>query len=169
MGRPERPLLEVAGLEAGYGPVQVLRGLSFHVDPGEVVVILGANGAGKTTTLRAVSGMIAPRGQVAVDADGKVIAPGDMKAQAEAVFYNLRLILREAGGSFEDVVKLTHYVVDLKPEHRPVITEIRNRYVNQENPPASTMIGVPALVMDGLVIEVEVVAVIDESRAKYLS
>jgi enamine deaminase RidA (YjgF/YER057c/UK114 family) len=108
-------------------------------------------------------------GQVAVDADGKVIAPGDMKAQTEAVFYNLRLILREAGGSFEDVVKLTHYVVDLKPEHRPVITEIRNRYVNQENPPASTMIGVPALVMDGLVIEVEVVAVIDESRAKHFS
>lgn len=108
-------------------------------------------------------------GQVAVDADGSVIAPGDMKAQAAAVFDNLGHILKEAGGSYEDVVKLTHYVVNLKPEHRAVITEIRNRHVNQTTPPASTMIGVPALVMDGLVIEVEVVAVIDESRAKHLA
>jgi branched-chain amino acid transport system ATP-binding protein len=61
------PLLEVRDLEAGYGPVEVLRGMSFTVDEGEVVVILGANGAGKTTTIRAVSGMIPVRGDVAVD------------------------------------------------------------------------------------------------------
>ena len=62
------PLLEVRDLEAGYGPVQVLRGLSFSVDEGEVVVILGANGAGKTTTIRAVSGMIpVQRGEVVID------------------------------------------------------------------------------------------------------
>ncbi len=60
-------MLNVADLEAGYGPVQVLRGLTFSVDPGEVVVILGANGAGKTTTLRAVSGMIATKGTVDLD------------------------------------------------------------------------------------------------------
>jgi branched-chain amino acid transport system ATP-binding protein len=57
-------LLEVTELTAGYGPVQVLHGLDFHVDEGEVVVILGANGAGKTTTLRALSGMIAVGGRV---------------------------------------------------------------------------------------------------------
>jgi branched-chain amino acid transport system ATP-binding protein len=57
-------LLEASGLTAGYGPVEVLRGLDFHVDEGEVVVILGANGAGKTTTLRALSGMIPTRGRV---------------------------------------------------------------------------------------------------------
>jgi branched-chain amino acid transport system ATP-binding protein len=61
------PLLEVEGLEAGYGPVEVLRGMSFTVEPGEVVVILGANGAGKTTTIRAVSGMIPVRGRVEID------------------------------------------------------------------------------------------------------
>ncbi|GIU87327.1 MAG: ABC transporter ATP-binding protein [Acidimicrobiia bacterium] len=58
------PLLRVAELSAGYGPVQVLHGIDFTVEPGEVVVILGANGAGKTTTLRAVSGMIPARGTV---------------------------------------------------------------------------------------------------------
>jgi branched-chain amino acid transport system ATP-binding protein len=57
-------LLEVSDLHAGYGQVQVLRGLDFTVDEGEVVVILGANGAGKTTTLRALSGMIDARGDI---------------------------------------------------------------------------------------------------------
>ncbi len=57
-------LLEVSGLYGGYGAVQVLHGLDFAVDEGEVVVILGANGAGKTTTLRAVSGMISARGTI---------------------------------------------------------------------------------------------------------
>ena len=60
-------LLDIVGLTGGYGPVQVLRGLDFFVDEGEVVVILGANGAGKTTTLRALSGMIATRGEVTFD------------------------------------------------------------------------------------------------------
>ena len=58
------PVLDVKGLRGGYGPIQVLHGLDFHVDDGEVVVILGANGAGKTTTLRAVSGMIETTGSV---------------------------------------------------------------------------------------------------------
>jgi branched-chain amino acid transport system ATP-binding protein len=58
------PLLEVRGLHAGYGPIQVLRGLDFIVAEGEIVVILGANGAGKTTTLRALSGMIERSGSV---------------------------------------------------------------------------------------------------------
>ena len=58
------PVLEASDLKAGYGPIQVLHGIDFHVDEGEIVVILGANGAGKTTTLRAVSGMIQTSGSV---------------------------------------------------------------------------------------------------------
>jgi len=57
-------VLDVKGLEGGYGQIQVLHGLDFHVFDGEIVVILGANGAGKTTTLRAVSGMIDREGSV---------------------------------------------------------------------------------------------------------
>ncbi len=57
-------VLEVSDLMGGYGPIQVLHGLSFSVGIGEVVVILGANGAGKTTTLRAISGMIGVSGSV---------------------------------------------------------------------------------------------------------
>jgi branched-chain amino acid transport system ATP-binding protein len=53
-------MLEVAGIDVFYGPIQALRGVSLHVGEGEMVALLGANGAGKTTTLRAVSGLIAP-------------------------------------------------------------------------------------------------------------
>jgi len=62
-------LLDVKGLRGGYGPIQVLHGLDFHVDLGEVVVILGANGAGKTTTLRALSGMIETSGSIELKGD----------------------------------------------------------------------------------------------------
>ena len=60
-------LLEVSGLTAGYGLVQVLRGIDLRVEAGEAVVVLGANGAGKTTTLRALSGMIGASGSINFD------------------------------------------------------------------------------------------------------
>ena len=55
-------VLDVKGLEGGYGQIQVLHGLDFHVADGEIVIILGANGAGKTTTLRAIMGLVRPAG-----------------------------------------------------------------------------------------------------------
>jgi branched-chain amino acid transport system ATP-binding protein len=57
-------VLEVRGLEASYGDLQVLRGLGFEVRKGGVTTLLGANGAGKTTTLRALCGMVRRRGEI---------------------------------------------------------------------------------------------------------
>ena len=57
-------LLSLNDVRAGYGPLEVLHGISLEVEAGEIVVILGANGAGKTTTMRAVSGMIARQGRI---------------------------------------------------------------------------------------------------------
>ena len=57
MGRPV-PLLELSGLNAGYGHRRVLHEVDLNVEKGEIVAILGANGAGKTTTLRAICGAI---------------------------------------------------------------------------------------------------------------
>ena len=54
------PLLEVDDLHVAYGGIQALRGVTFSVDEGQVVTLIGANGAGKTTTLRAISGLVRP-------------------------------------------------------------------------------------------------------------
>jgi branched-chain amino acid transport system ATP-binding protein len=54
------PLLDVRELHSGYSDVPVLHGLSFHVNAGEIVTIVGSNGAGKTTLLRTISGLLAP-------------------------------------------------------------------------------------------------------------
>jgi branched-chain amino acid transport system ATP-binding protein len=54
-------LLQAEGLELAYGQVSACRGLSFHVDDGEIVTLIGANGAGKSTTLRAIAGVLTPR------------------------------------------------------------------------------------------------------------
>ena len=62
-------LLEVTGLNAGYGGIEVIRDVNINVRRGEVVACIGANGAGKTTTLRAISGVIKPSA-------GKVILDG---------------------------------------------------------------------------------------------
>ena len=59
------PILELANVEASYGPVQALRGVSFAVPRGRIVTVLGANGAGKSTVLKTISGIIDPqKGQI---------------------------------------------------------------------------------------------------------
>jgi branched-chain amino acid transport system ATP-binding protein len=55
-------LLEVTDLRAGYGPIEVLKGISLSVEKGEIVTVIGANGAGKSTTLMTVSGCVRVRG-----------------------------------------------------------------------------------------------------------
>jgi len=58
------PLLELDGVEARYGQVAALHGVSLAVGEGEVVAVLGGNGAGKTTTLRAISGVVSSSGEI---------------------------------------------------------------------------------------------------------
>jgi branched-chain amino acid transport system ATP-binding protein len=66
------PLLSVNDLWVSYGAIQALRGISFHVDEGEVVTLIGGNGAGKSTTLRTISGLLVPR-QGEIHFDGEPI------------------------------------------------------------------------------------------------
>jgi len=54
-------ILEVKNLEVSYGAIQALHGISFEVEEGEIVTLIGANGAGKSTTLRTISGLIRPK------------------------------------------------------------------------------------------------------------
>ena len=52
-----KTLLQLEGVRAGYGPIEVLKGINLAVDEGEIVAVLGANGAGKSTMLMTISGL----------------------------------------------------------------------------------------------------------------
>jgi branched-chain amino acid transport system ATP-binding protein len=75
-------LLDVRGLEAGYGKKTVLQGVSFHVDEGEIVALLGHNGAGKSTTLKTLLGLLHARGGT-VRFAGQEWAAGDPAANVK--------------------------------------------------------------------------------------
>ncbi len=100
-------------------------------------------------------------GQVAVDEKGRVVGVGDLKQQTEEAFRNVKIALEAAGASFADVVKTSLFVVGLKPEHVPIIREVRGRYISAQTPPTSTLVGVSALVGPEWLIEIEAVAVLD--------
>ena len=57
-GNGNEPLLIVEGLRVAYGGIQAVRGITFHINPGETVALIGANGAGKTSTLKALARML---------------------------------------------------------------------------------------------------------------
>jgi enamine deaminase RidA (YjgF/YER057c/UK114 family) len=97
-------------------------------------------------------------GQVALDGDGELVGPGDVGAQAGQVFENLRVALGSVGAGFEQVVKLTFYLVDAT--QMPAVREVRDRYVDTARPPASTAVEVRRLVRDDLLVEVEAVAIL---------
>ena len=72
------PLLELSEVDANYGRIRALRGVSLHVDEGEIVTLIGANGAGKTTTLRAISGLLRPaKGRIVFDGLDCTAVPAD--------------------------------------------------------------------------------------------
>ena len=92
------PLLEVTDLDVHYGGIHALKGVSFSVEEGQVVTLIGANGAGKTTTLRAISGLVKPsRGTVTFRkepitnlAPHKIVARGLAHApEGRGIFANL--------------------------------------------------------------------------------
>jgi branched-chain amino acid transport system ATP-binding protein len=118
-------LLELRHVEARYGPVQVLHGVSLEVGKGEIVAVLGGNGAGKTTTLRAVSGLVEHSGQVLFDGEPITRASPERVArlgiahvpegrgifQELSVWDNLRLgaYMRRNGSLKEDYERMLGY------------------------------------------------------------
>jgi enamine deaminase RidA (YjgF/YER057c/UK114 family) len=104
--------------------------------------------------------MIFIAGQVPLDRDGALVGPGDFRAQATQVFENLKLALADVGAGFEHVVKTTNFLADVS--HRPILREVRDRYLNAAAPPASTLIGVTALAFPEWLVEIEAVAMVPE-------
>ena len=107
--------------------------------------------------------MVFVSGQVSIDAQGTLVAGGDLAGQARQVYANLRTALEGARAKPADVVKLTTFVVGYKPEARPLLAEARSTVFGPATLPASTLVGVQALAEPGYLIEVEAIAVTDEA------
>ncbi|MEP7117808.1 MAG: RidA family protein [Acidobacteriota bacterium] len=96
-------------------------------------------------------------GQVAVDATGQLVGPGDLAAQTRQVFANLAVALEAAGATFNDVVKTNYYMRDASQVQ--VIRDLRARYFTTQLP-ASTLVEVTRLANPGFLIEIEAIAVV---------
>ncbi|GAA3469180.1 RidA family protein [Nonomuraea roseola] len=103
-------------------------------------------------------------GQVARDADGRKVGEGDLAAQVEQAYLNIGTALAEVGGSFDDVAKLTVYVVDWSSEKLPLLGEgVARAAAKLGVDPVKpiTLLGVAALGEPDLLVEVEATAVLD--------
>lgn len=98
-------------------------------------------------------------GQVAQDASGNIVGEGDIAAQVEQVFMNLRTVVNAAGGSMDDIVKITVFTTDLG--HRPAIAAARAKYFRPGHMPASTFLVVSSLADPRFLVEIEAVAMVE--------
>ena len=95
-------------------------------------------------------------GTVAVDAQGRLIAPGDMAKQLEAVYRNLGATLSAHGISFQHVVRESIYTTDM--DKLLAVSDLRFNYYSKDNLPATTWVQVSRLVDPGFLVQVEVTA-----------
>jgi 2-iminobutanoate/2-iminopropanoate deaminase len=96
-------------------------------------------------------------GQIAQDADGQIVGVGDMDAQARQVFANIEAVLKEAGSSFCDVVKITCYVSNMR--HYTAYGKVRSELFPNADISSATVIS-PGFVNPDALIEIETIAVV---------
>lgn len=133
-------------------PVDVINPPGLHEPQGYAHVAIAP--AGRTVYLS---------GQVGQDPDGNVVGPGDLAAQVAQAFTNVSIALEAAGAAFADVVKLTIYAVDWRPEKMPELLEGWGRVAEKLGIDArrpTTLIGVAALASPDLLVEIDVTAVL---------
>ncbi|MGE5588006.1 MAG: ABC transporter ATP-binding protein [Clostridia bacterium] len=121
-------MLEVKGVECFYGNINVLKGVSFRVDKGEIVALIGANGAGKTTTLRAISGLVrVAKGEVVYE--GRSIANHPPYAIVSRGIVHVpegRQVFQEL--SVEDNLILGAYTVKQAAARRETLEQVYERF-----------------------------------------
>lgn len=154
-----RPLVASVGDSVQSEPIG-----GIGLDAAQSAIIERANPAGLSTPT-GYSHVVSTRGgrtiyiagQVALDAQGRVVGVGDLAAQARQVFANLEIALKAAGATFEHVVKTNYYLRDASQV--ATVREVRSKYFTKELP-ASTLVEVPRLAQPDFLIEVEVIAVV---------
>ena len=97
-------------------------------------------------------------GVVALRADGT--PAGDFEEGTELVFQALEAALARGGATFSDLIRINVYIVDLTPERVVAFRTVRDRFIDPENVPASTLIGISALVSDAFQIEIDAIAAV---------
>ncbi|MCX7590955.1 MAG: ABC transporter ATP-binding protein [Kiritimatiellae bacterium] len=118
-------MLLVRNLSCGYGSLRVVKGVSFHVNDGEIVCLLGANGAGKSTTMRAITGLLSPwSGEIRVD--GREIAG---RPAWEGVA-NAMVLVPEGRQLFGDMTVMENLIVGgyRNPDRDRAIEEVMVRF-----------------------------------------
>lgn len=106
--------------------------------------------------------MLLISGQVAIDASGSLIGKNDLTKQTEQVFTNIKNILAASGGTMDHLVKTGIFMRDASQIQ--LFREIRNKFINTQNPPASTLVEVSRLFRDDLLIEIEATAIIPKQK-----
>jgi len=92
----------------------------------------------------------------ASDENGKLVGRGDVTAQTRKTLDNMKIALAAAGGTLDDVVKVTVYLADVNDRQK--VNEVRKEYF-KDNKPASTLIEISKFALDGMLIEIEAIAV----------
>ena len=108
--------------------------------------------------------LVSIAGQVAYDAEGRTVGPGSYADQVEQSYLNVATALDAVGATFDDVVRLTMYVVDWSPDTMPLLLEGVARAaarLGTTAAPPFTGIGVSALAAPDLLVELEATAVLD--------
>ncbi|MNR29893.1 Enamine/imine deaminase [compost metagenome] len=102
--------------------------------------------------------MIILSGQVPLDKNGNLVGKNDMEKQTEQVFVNIKNILTDLGGTMDNIVKLGIYVKDVSQIQS--LRNVRDRFINTQTPPASTLVEITKLFREDILIEIEATAII---------
>ena len=117
----------------------------------------GPRGYSHAVTVRNPGKFVFIAGQGPLDADMKLVGPGDIEAQTRQTFVNMKRSLDAAGAGFEDIVKMTVYVLDIETQQWPV-RNVRTEFIDADNPPVSTMVQVSKLAIEGMMVEIDAIA-----------
>ena len=122
--------------------------------------LLKPRGYTHVVTITGPAKMIFISGQVAIDKEGKLVGPGDLKTQIRQASANLKAALEAASATPADIVKTNTYIVNYKQSDYSAMREARGELFPDGEPPASTLVGVTSLAVEGLMVEMEAVAAV---------
>ena len=143
--------------ELGDGPVRELGGIGVQAHQrvvlGEYSYHVVSVEGGRTIYLA---------GQIAFDADRNILGGDDVVAQARYALTNLKRNVEAAGASMSDMVKITTFIVNYDQSQLQDIVQVIEEFFPEAHRPTNTMVGIERLAVDGLLIEIEGIAVTDK-------